>query len=198
MVKSKNWLGILLLLALPLVLFARPQDASHQHQSHQHDQQRLDEVNKRGDKAMGFSHEKTTHHFRLADDGGAIEVTANEASDSASLEQIKTHLSHIAKMFKEGDFSTPMFTHGEVPPGVPAMTRLKSEITYKFEPIEHGGRVRITTANAEALAGIHDFLRYQIKDHQTGDTQDLAAAGHSCATMTGACPFAKSDTKSKQ
>jgi len=197
MVKSKNWLAILLVLALPLVLFARPQDASHQHQTHQHDQQRLDEVNKRGDKAMGFSHEKTTHHFRLADDGGSIEVTANEASDSASLEQIKMHLSHIAKMFKEGDFSTPMFTHGEVPPGVPAMTRLKSEITYKFEAIEHGGRVRITTANTEALAGIHDFLRYQIKDHQTGDTQEMAA-GHSCAAMTGACPFAKSDTKSKQ
>lgn len=198
MVKSKNWLGILLVLALPSVLFARPQDASHQHDQHQHDQRQAG-VNERGDKAMGFSHEKTTHHFRLADDGGSIEVTANEASDSASLEQIKMHLSHIATMFKDGDFSTPMFTHGEVPPGVPAMTRLKSDITYKFEPIEHGGRVRITTANAEALAAIHEFLRYQIKDHQTGDPQEMATTtGHSCAAMKGACPFATSDTKSKQ
>ena len=33
---------------------------------------------KRGDQAMGFSREKTTHHFRLFKDGGAIEVVAND------------------------------------------------------------------------------------------------------------------------
>ena len=27
----------------------------------------------RGDEIMGFSHEKTTHHFRLYADGGSIE-----------------------------------------------------------------------------------------------------------------------------
>jgi hypothetical protein len=197
MVKSKNWFGVLLVLALPVVLFARAQEPSHQHQ--QHDQQRREGVNERGDHAMGFSHEKTTHHFRLAEDGGSIEVTVNDASDSASLDQIKMHLSHIAKLFKEGDFSAPMFTHDEVPPGVPAMKRLKADITYKFETIERGGRVRITTANAEALEAIHEFLRYQIKDHQTGDPQEMASmTGHSCNNMKGACPFASSGASNKQ
>lgn len=28
-------------------------------------------VDHRGDQVMGFSHEKTTHHFRLFTDGGA-------------------------------------------------------------------------------------------------------------------------------
>jgi len=37
-----------------------------------------DAVNQHGDQVMGFSHEKTTHHFRLYADGGAIEVTAND------------------------------------------------------------------------------------------------------------------------
>jgi len=32
-------------------------------------------VNARGDQGMGFSHEKTTHHFCLLADGGAIEIT---------------------------------------------------------------------------------------------------------------------------
>ena len=32
----------------------------------------------RGDHAMGFSHERTTHHFRLFKDGGAIEVQTND------------------------------------------------------------------------------------------------------------------------
>src|SRR5690348_16532220 len=33
-------------------------------------------VVKRGDEVMGFSHEKTAHHFRLYPDGGAIEAEA--------------------------------------------------------------------------------------------------------------------------
>jgi hypothetical protein len=39
-------------------------------------------VNDRGDKAMGFTHEKATHHFSLYADGGAIEVNANDPNDT--------------------------------------------------------------------------------------------------------------------
>lgn len=41
-------------------------------------------VNRHGDHVMRFSHEKTTHHFRLYPDGGAIEVTANDPNDVES------------------------------------------------------------------------------------------------------------------
>src|SRR5713101_1919589 len=163
MVKTKNYAGLLLALMLPLALVARTQQPVDQHHNHQQG------VNERGDKAMGFSHEKTTHHFRLTAEGGAIEVTANDPLDTVSREQIRKHLSHIAKLFKEGDFSTPMFIHGEAPPGVPAMKSLKGKIDYTFESIDQGGRVRIATGNAEAMEAIREFLRYQIKDHQTGD-----------------------------
>jgi hypothetical protein len=192
MVKTKNYFGLLLALMLPLALTARAQQPTDQHHNHQ---RRVDGVNERGDHEMGFSHEKTTHHFRLTADGGAIEVTANDPTDAASQEQIKTHLYHIARMFKEGDFSAPMFIHGEAPAGVPVMKRLSSDITYTFETIELGGRVRVVTANAEALEAIHGFLRYQIKDHQTGDSlevgkQALIGADHACSAMKGKCPFA--------
>ena len=172
MVKAKNYSGLLLALILPVVLTARTQQQPDQHH-HQQDKQRVDGVNERGDHAMGFSHEKTTHHFHLAADGGAIEVTANDPNDAASREQIRAHLSHIAKLFKEGDFSTPMLIHDEAPPGVATMKRLKADISYTFETIEFGARVRIATANAEALEAIHEFLRYQIKDHQTGDSVEV-------------------------
>jgi hypothetical protein len=49
------------------------------------------------------------------------------------------------------------------------MRRLKSEIKYEFEQIEQGGRVKITTSNREAIDAVHEFLRFQIADHQTGD-----------------------------
>jgi hypothetical protein len=127
------------------------------------------DVNQQGDAAMGFSHLKTTHHFILKPDGGLIEVTANDANDTKSRDQIRMHLSHIAMLFKAGDFSKPMMTHGQTPPGVPEMTRLKAEITYSFEEIERGGRLRIATGRPEALAAVHEFLRFQITEHQTGD-----------------------------
>jgi hypothetical protein len=66
-----------------------------------------------------------------------------------------------------------MFIHDQTPPGVLVMQRLKAEIKYEFEKTERGGRVRITTGNAEALAAIHDFLRFQIKEHETGDSLEV-------------------------
>jgi hypothetical protein len=127
-------------------------------------------VNQRGDHVMGFSHEKTTHHFRLYADGGVIEVGVNDPKDAASRDQIRMHLGHIAQMFAAGDFNAPMLIHDQTPPGVPALQKLKADVSYKFEKTDQGGRVRITTKNPEALKAVHDFLRFQISDHQTGDS----------------------------
>jgi len=60
-------------------------------------------------------------------------------------------------------------THAENPPGVESMRRLKAVIRFTFEQTEFGGRVRIATADADALKVIHDFVRYQITEHRTGD-----------------------------
>ncbi|MBZ5620138.1 MAG: hypothetical protein LAQ69_15645 [Acidobacteriia bacterium] len=144
------------------VLLGHAQDSNHA--THHPD------VDQRGDKVMGFSHEKTTHHFRLYADGGAIEVEAKDPKDTESRDQIRTHLAHIARMFADGNFNAPMLVHDRTPPGVPTLQRLKSEITYRFENTDQGGRVRITTKNADALKALHEFLRFQISDHQTGDS----------------------------
>src|SRR5580700_3304166 len=128
------------------------------------------DVEKHGDEAMGFSHDKTTHHFRLYSDGGAIEVTANDSKDSQSTQAIRSHLTHIATMFSNGEFSIPMFVHDQVPPGVSVMKEKHAEISYSFEELPAGGRVRIKTTNPDALKAAHDFLRFQIEDHRTGDT----------------------------
>lgn len=129
----------------------------------------MDAMNQRGDKVMGFDHTKTTHHFLLTGDGGVIQVEANEASDTASRDEIRKHLSHIAGMFAEGNFRAPMLIHAETPPGVPVMKEMKAEIEYKFEETERGGRVIIKTSNPQVLQAIHDFLRFQIEEHKTGD-----------------------------
>ena len=117
---------------------------------------------------MGFSQERTTHHFFLTSDGGSIEVTAKVAADTASRDQIRIHLAHIREMFAAGDFSVPMFVHDTVPRRFDDETP-RGAIRYSDEEIAGGGRVRISTTDADARDAIHDFLRFQIQEHRTGD-----------------------------
>jgi hypothetical protein len=151
----------MLILALALGLSAFAQNAHH------------DAIDKRGDHVMGFSHEKTTHHFLLYKDGGAIQVTANDAADTASRDQVRMHLSHIARMFADGNFNAPMLVHDRNPPGAAALQRLKAEVKYEFREIDRGGAVRITTANKEALTALYEFLKFQIDEHRTGDSKTI-------------------------
>lgn len=176
---NKKSVVVAILAGFSMVVGATAQDLSmkdcpmaqvHQHEGtdHQHGS-----MNERGDQGMGFDHLKTTHHFRLFADGGAIEVNANEPKDGVSRDKIRGHLRHIAIVFSEGNFSIPMFIHDQVPPGVETMKQQKEAINYKYEQTERGGRVRISTSNAEALRAIHDFLRFQIQEHKTGDPSDV-------------------------
>jgi hypothetical protein len=148
-----------LTLALLLLGIGLPQDANHQH----------DEMTRRGDAVMGFSHEKTTHHFRLRAEGGEIEATAIDSRDADSIAQIRGHFRHIARMFGDGNFTAPTLIHAQNPPGVQAMAARNGEITYALEMLPAGARIRITTGDQEALEAIHSFLRFQITDHRTGD-----------------------------
>jgi len=130
-------------------------------------------VDQRGDHVMGFSHEKTAHHFLLYPDGGEINVSASDPGDKASIDQVRIHLGHIAKMFAAGNFKAPMLIHDTNPPGVPAMIRLKEAIKYEYFETERGARIRLVTENSQAIDAIHAFLLFQIIDHQTGDKPSI-------------------------
>jgi hypothetical protein len=147
-------------------LMREGESTKSQHGEHGEHDASLDE---RGARAMGFSQTATVHHFLLKPDGGVIQVEVKDASDAANRDLVRQHLSHVARAFAEGDFETPMLVHERVPPGADVMRRLKSEISYTYEETEAGARVRISTKNAEALAAVQDFLRFQIEDHRTGD-----------------------------
>jgi ubiquinone/menaquinone biosynthesis C-methylase UbiE len=122
-----------------------------------------------GRQAMGFDQDTTTHHFALEAAGGAIAVDVNIPSDAAGIAQIRAHLKEIAVAFKQGDFGKPLMTHGEQPPGVAVLQRLKAKMVYTYADTSRGGIIRITTLNKEALAALHAFLSYQITEHKTGD-----------------------------
>jgi hypothetical protein len=137
-----------------------------------------DDVQKRGQEhqGMGFSQTETTHHFILTSDGGYIQVTANDPKDTESIEQVQRHFNHIADSFAKGDFSIPHFVHDQTPPGVSTMQKLKKQIAYSNEKLENGAKLVISSSSSQAIAAIHDFLRFQISDHQTGDPVSVTAA----------------------
>jgi hypothetical protein len=120
--------------------------------------------------AMGFDQDRTAHHFYLYEDGGAIDVAVKDADDTKNRDAIRSHLPHIAMMFGQGNFETPMVVHDtKNVPGAAALTKWKDAIKYTYAETPRGGRVDIVTTSREALAAVHEFLTFQIRDHKTGD-----------------------------
>lgn len=145
---------------------------AQEHDSTAHDHH-IAEVNRHGAEAMGFDQQKTEHHFRLFKDGGVVEVSARNADDKGSIEQIRDHLKMQAEKFSHGDFAAPEHTHGQVPPGAEVMKQMSSEIKYAYESKPQGGTMRISASSPKTIDAIHDFLRFQIQDHETGDSLDV-------------------------
>ena len=144
-----------------------------QHMNAQH----AGEVDARHD-TFGMAHDASHHNLRLFKDGGAIELRANVANDSAMIDGIRKHLREIDASFVKNDFSTPMFVHGHWPDGVGEMKRLRRRIEYRYEDVDAGGRIRITATDARALHAIHDFMKFQITEHRTGDTSQVEEDFH--------------------
>ena len=137
------------------------------HQDHQ------SMVNEHGDHVMGFSHEKTTHHFELHSDGGLIDVRANDVKDVKSRDEIRSHFRHIATMFANGNFNAPMLVHGKAVPGTATMTQLKDQLHWDLQETPRVARIVITADSKPALKAVHQFLRFQIQDHKTGDSEAI-------------------------
>jgi hypothetical protein len=151
---------ILGLVACLLASLATPSAQSSQ--SH-HD------MTRRGEHAMGFDQRATVHHFLLERQGGTIEITVRDAADAPTVQQIRTHLAHVSEAFAAGDFSLPMFIHETNPPGVDQLKSRRAQLRYETQEIPTGGRLVIRSGDPEALKALHEFLRFQIGEHKTGD-----------------------------
>jgi hypothetical protein len=127
------------------------------------------EVDHRHQHTTGVPTEGTRHHFLLAKDGGSIRLGVVDEGRTAARDAIRAHLQAIARAFAAGDFSMPMQIHDQVPPGVEAMKAHGAAIRYGYSESPDGGVVTISTQHADAVSAIHEFLRFQIADHGTGD-----------------------------
>jgi len=143
--------------------------AGMSHEEHLKQMEKDEALKKRGADAMGFDQDAAEHHFIVEPEGGSIQVTVKAGADPAVLAEIRSHLQAIAVEFARGDFGKPFQTHNEVPAGVAGMKTAAAAISYRYEEISGGGAVRLRTTDQKALSAIHEFLRYQISEHHTGD-----------------------------
>ena len=123
----------------------------------------------RGNVAMGFDQNRATHHFILTERGGEIRITANTSGDEETIAKIRAHVRDIEKLFASGDFAKPEYIHGELPPGAETMGRLKDDIIYEYREMPAGATLRISSQNDAAVSAVREYLRYQIREHKTGD-----------------------------
>jgi hypothetical protein len=128
------------------------------------------EMMRHGAEAMGFDQQTTSHHFTKTRSGGVVRVTANNPDDTEIVGHINVHFRTIASQFARGDFRAPELTHGQVPSGVATMQRLREKITYTAHPIAGGAELIISSTDQRAVDAIHQFIDFQIRDHETGDT----------------------------
>ena len=157
------------LTGLALLCIAVPAVA-HEHENCPHAAaERHGAVERQHDHATGIPQGVAVHRFLLSPEGGSIRLEVKDASAPAERERVRAHLRTVARAFQTGDFTLPMAIHGQVPPGVPVMKERRTAIRYSYAPTERGGLVTIATKDARALDAVHQFLRFQIADHGTGD-----------------------------
>jgi len=106
-------------------------------------------------KTPVFSLPETTHHFVLNKDGGVIFAEATNPDDTITPDLIRTRLARIAMT------------------GLGALHPLNPNIDYRFEATDLGGQIVIKTADPTALNAIHDFLRFEIRELETNDSDQI-------------------------
>jgi hypothetical protein len=136
------------------------------------------EVQERGATVMGVDQYTSAHVFEDLPDGGRIVLERSDPADSAGIATIRAHMRQIAADFTAGDFSKPFAVHAMVVPGTKTMAERRDRITYEATDRSQGAEVRIRTADAKAIAAVHEFLTFQRADHRAAGHEGMDHSAH--------------------
>jgi hypothetical protein len=127
------------------------------------------ELLSRATKVSGFDSQKVTRHFYVLKNGGAVEITAKDPNDEATVKSIQAYLKKESDQFAKGNFESTTNIYGRAPESAPQLKKLRDSVTYAVVPQDDGGVLRMLTVNPAAKSAVHDFLRFQIDQMKTGD-----------------------------
>ena len=119
----------------------------------------------RGNVAMGFDQMKIHHHFMATSTGGEIMIMSTNASDTQTVNEIRSHVKDIQYEFSQGNFTKPFYIHAQVVAGTDVMTAKKDLIQYSIKDIDGGSILILTTNDMELLNAIQQFMNFQSGQH---------------------------------
>jgi len=122
-------------------------------------------VEARGAHVMPFDQAKTTHVFAKTADGGIETVTANAGNSTGQVALIRMHLAHEAQLFASGNFTDPAAIHGENMPGLAALERGASQVTFTYADAPRGATITYRTTSTKLIDALHVWFDAQLSDH---------------------------------
>lgn len=123
----------------------------------------------RWSKIAGLDLTKVDHHCYLLKHGAAFEYTAKNAEDKETIAAIQKFVTTQVKQLEKGNIEQFAALYGKTPDSLSGMKRLKREINFDGAPSDNGAVFRFLTTNAQALAAVQDFARFDINEFKTGD-----------------------------
>lgn len=123
------------------------------------------EVADRGKAVMGFDQEGSTHRFTKNPLGGFEQVVADDPSDTTTIEEIRAHVSAVAKAFSVGDFSSPIAIHGEAMPGLATLQTAGTRLKVTYRDVPNGSEVTYQSDDRAVIEAIAVWFDAQVHDH---------------------------------
>jgi hypothetical protein len=124
---------------------------------------------------MGVDQYTSAHVFEDLPDGGRIVLDRDSGPDTTGITTIRAHMRDVAAAFAAGDFTKPFQVHAAVVPGTVVMTARRADLYYRERDRPRGAEVRISSADAAAIAAVHEFLAFQRGAHHAGGHEGMNA-----------------------
>ena len=125
-------------------------------------------------KVLGTDVDKIVQHYYLVKNGGVIEFTAKDPADNATISTVQKYLETQKDLFEKGKADADTGVYGKVPDGLPALKKLRNDITFFAVNTDSGAALRMFSVNDQARQAIQDFMKFQINEHKTGDPLQVA------------------------
>ena len=123
----------------------------------------------RASRVTGIDSDRVQRHFYVLKNGGAIEITAKDANDEATIKAIRTWLKKESDFFTKGNYESAAAIYGKAPESTIQLKKLRDEVNFAMVQEDNGAVLRMLTVNPQAKAAIHEYLKFQIDQLGTGD-----------------------------
>jgi len=128
------------------------------------------EMNARFSKVLGTDVDKVVQHYYLVKMGGVIELTAKDPNDTATITALRKYLEAQKALYEKGKNDSDAEVHGKIPDGLATMKKMRNDITFYSTETDSGAVLRMFSVNDQARQAVHDFMKFQISEHKTGDS----------------------------